>query len=158
MQSEVAHRARHNSDAALARLGFNTHRKRRLLAQRSPFFPQFRGSVQEQESICSRPARVEAVAHQVVLAVCADELALVGGMKPVECASERFLIAPTEAIIWDVMQQSLEVVRRMRDFLDWTQVISWIRTTCEWSPAEPFGDDSYASFFFAASLRALTPR
>lgn len=46
----------------------------------------------------------------------------------------------------------------VRDFLDWTQVISWIRTTCEWSPAEPSGDDSYASFFFVASLRALTPR
>lgn len=55
-------------------------------------------------------------------------------------------------------QGARPAIRFLRDFLDWTQVISWIRTTCEWSPAEPFGDDSYASFFFAASLRALTPR
>lgn len=68
------------------------------------------------------------------------------------------LVAPSQSGKSLLALHLASCVSTVRDFLDWTQVISWIRTTCEWSPAEPFGDDSYASFFFAASLRALTPR
>ena len=53
---------------------------------------------------------------------------------------------------------ALAELTEMQDFPFWTRPISWFRTHLAGATGGAVGVDVYASFFLAASLRALTPR